>query len=472
MKMIFAVGLRNLPNNTILHRTFCRILCKFLDFYIFCTINFFFFFYLFSQLEQDNEINDLHYISKLGKAILNATHEFEAQDIRPINIISSKFLKPKLMQRKGERWTFGDSYHYKEKEGHRILFRARVYKIILDKRNNDSSKLQATGLIYRHYGRLHTVYATKKIILSAGSIGSPIILLKSGVGPAELYEDLNNDIKLVKNISAVGQNLQDHVTTGLNLVSLNETLHLNPWNIFSPLSLIKYFVNGTGPMTMGGCEALGFLQTNANLSVPDLGFVIIPVGVSADGGVYMRHNFNLKESVWFEYYRSLVGKPSVSIMPVVLHPKSHGHVTLKKRIGNRTHVVIDPKYLTNEKDVDLLVLGIRIVQELVKTKPMRELGAKLNTQPFPGCEYEQFDTDSYWKCYVKHLTLTSYHPVGTCRMGFDKNSSVVRPDTFQVHDIDNLYVCDASIMPTMPSGNPQATVGMLAKRFLSTMDND
>lgn len=405
-------------------------------------------------------------MSKLGEAVLNATREFKTQNSEIVN-----FLIPKVMQKKGQRWTFGDNYHYKEKQGHRILFGARVDKIILDRKVNDPSKLQASGLIYKQNGRLHTVYATKKIILSAGPIGSPAILLKSGVGPAELYERLDNEIEMVKNVTAVGQNLQDHVTTGLNLVLLKENLGLNPWNILSPLSIMQYFANGTGPMTMGGCEGLGFIQTSSSLPVPDLGFVVIPVGVHADGGIYMRHNFNLKDSVWLQYFQPLVGKSSVSILPVLLHPKSRGYVTLKRRLDNTIHLAINPKYLTSDEDVDLLVMGIRILQKIIKTKPMRDLGAELNTQPYPGCEDDRFDSDSYWKCYIRHLTLTSYHPAGTCRMGFDKNTSVVRPDTFQVHDIDNLYICDSSVMPSLASGNPQAVVGMLAKRFLNLINS-
>lgn len=426
----------------------------------------------FSKLEKDNEVNELRFVSKFGEAVLNATREFDKQNVKPMNVASSTFFKPKVTQKNGERWTFGDNYHYKQKEGHKILFGARVDNIIIDKKNNDPTKLQATGLIYRQNGRLHTVYASKKIILSAGPIGSPIILLKSGIGPSELYEKLDNQIKLVKNVSAVGQHLQDHVTTGLNLVLLKEDLKLNPWNILSPINVLKYFVNGTGSMTIGGCDALGFIKTNDSVSVPNLGFVVIPGGASTDGGAYMRNNFNIKDSVWLDYYKPLVGKPSASIMPVLLHPKSRGQITLRRHFDNKIHVSIDPKYLTVESDLDVLVTGIRVVQELLKTKPMKQLGAELNTQPFPGCEVERFDTDSYWRCYIRHLTLTVYHPVGTCRMGFDKNSSVVRPDTFQVHDIDNLYICDASVMPNLPSGNTQAVVGMLAKRFLSTIADE
>lgn len=128
--------------------------------------------------------------------------------------------------------------------------------------------------------------------------------------------------------------------------------------------------------------------------------------------------------LWEEYFSSLMNESVITILPVLLHPKSIGEVVINMERPDDPPV-INPKYLSNEKDVETLIKGIRIIQRLVKSKAMKELGARFNNRVFPGCEDFIFDTDEYWRCYVKHLTLTSYHPVGTCKMGSLENNGVV-----------------------------------------------
>lgn len=395
-------------------------------------------------------------------------------------IVASEFIQPYILQQNGRRWSVVDSYH-RLKLKHNIALNAQVEHLLFDDKNVNHAALKAVGVSYKQGGRSYEVYASKCVILSAGTIGTPTILLKSGIGPESLYEKAINKtensikIKMRKNMPAVGMNLQDHVTTGLDLIILNQTLGLEPWNIYAPKHLFDYFVNGDGPLTMTGCELLAFMRTNlANESdlMPDLGFMILPMGTTIDAGVHFRRILNLNEKVWQQYFKPLISTPTISILPIVLHPKSRGFVTIKSWRNDQIKTIIDPRYLTHPHDINVLVIGLKFIAHLINTQPFKAYGAKINPKPFPGCEHNSFASDDYWKCYAKQLTLTAYHPIGTCRMGTGKSNSVIHSDTFQVHEVHGLFVCDASIMPTMPSGNPQAAVGMLARKFLHTFNKN
>ncbi len=190
---------------------------------------------------------------------------------------------------------------------------------------------------------------------------------------------------------------------------------------------------------MNGCEVIGSLSTTKNSTVWDLGYMVLPIGPSSDAGMHFKQILNIKPETWNEYFDPLTSQQTVSILPIVLHPKSRGQVTLKDDV-----ILIDPKYFSHEDDVDLLVTGIRILEQLIEMPSMKRLGAEINPKPFPGCEDFTFGSNNYWKCYVRHLTLTAFHPVGTCRMGAsDDPTSVVNRD-FQVIGIENLFVVDAS----------------------------
>lgn len=397
------------------------------------------------------------------------------------------YRRPKVMQYNGRRWSVADSYYRQNHSLHQIIVNAKVERILFDNDATDTTTAQTTmkavGISYRKYGRVHEVRATKAVILSSGTIGSPTILLKSGIGPEGLYTHGVNKsqkdtsrknllkIELRKNLPAVGEHLQDHVTTGMDLIKLNQTLGLEPWNLYTLNNLFNYFWNGHGPLTMTGCEGLGFIRSKfakygKDEHILDLGFMVIPMGSTIDAGVYFRRFLNINERTWQEYFQPLIATPTISILPIVLHPKSRGFVSIRMSKDDEIETVIQPNYLSHPDDIDVLVAGLRIITKLIDTPPFKAIGASIPKRKIPGCQDMEFGSDEYWRCYAQHLTFTAYHPVGTCRMGKNQSDSVIDPLTFQVHGIEHLYVCDASVMPSMPSANPQAAVGMLAKKFL------
>lgn len=422
----------------------------------------------FRSFEDFLEISDLKSTTPAARAFLDGAAQIFNKDEH------RNFVQPEVVQHNGRRWTVADSYKVLHKR-QSLLLNAKVERVLFE--DGVDGELKAIGIVYRKNGQLHELRAHKAVILASGTIGTPTILMKSGVGPNYVYTQFHNQtesnplkIKLRKDMPAVGQHLQDHVTTGLDLITLNQSLSLEPWNLYSPRNLINYFWSGSGQFTMTGCEGLGFLKTEPDLDVPNLGFMLIPVPSHIDAGVYFHRLFNIAERTWSEYFRSLITTQTISILPIVLHPKSRGYVGIRPTDDGHIQTVIQPQYLSHPHDIDVLVAGIKIVAELINTRAFQALGATITKLHMPGCEELLFESDEYWRCYVQHLTLTAYHYAGTCRMGANANDSVVASDTFQVHGIKNLYVCDASVMPSLPSANPQAAVGMLANKFLHSLN--
>ncbi|XP_066585657.1 glucose dehydrogenase [FAD, quinone]-like isoform X2 [Prorops nasuta] len=273
-------------------------------------------------------------------------------------------------------------------------------------------------------------------------------------------------ITVIKDLP-VGQQLVDHILTGIDLVTLNTSLPLSIGNVFNPKAAFEYFFMGQGPWTSSGIEVVGTFHSslqNNNLTAPDLQIMVMPSGISQDNDLMLRKAMGLSDEVYKEYFLPLAEKNAISITPVLLHPSSFGEVKLSSS-NPFDKPIIDPKYLSNKKDILTLIDGLQFVKKLIKTRPMIELGASLYKKKFPGCENQVFDSQEYWECYVRHLTLTSYHPAGTCRMG-----KVVDP-FFRVYDVSNLYIVDASVLPILPSGNIQAAIIMLAEKAALQLKN-
>lgn len=393
-------------------------------------------------------LNEIQYVSELANAILEAAEEL---GFRQIEEFDKGFRKSKVSQNNGKRWSSSDNV---DVEKH-ILTNSLVGKVNI--KNN-----VAYGVNVISSDKEYEIRATKGVILSAGTYNTPKILQLSGIGPSDVLRLLN--IPLVKDLP-VGLNLQDHIATGLDLVVFNKTLSVNPMNMLNPFHVLNYFVNGKGPLTTPGCEVIGFLSTH-NDETPDLQFMVMPVGISADRGSHLRNILGINNAVWENYFAKSFDKHTATILPIVLHPKSIGLVYINST-DPKLPPCIDPKYLSNKEDIQTLIRGIKLVTTFVETQSMKKLSAHINPITFPGCEEYEIYSDAYWECYVRHLTLSSYHPVGTCSMGTSPSNSVV-DTSFKVFGVDRLFVADASVLPTLPSGNINAAVAMMASLFFDT----
>lgn len=368
-----------------------------------------------------------------------------------------------MNQLKGARVTTSHLHLKKsiDKPNLTILTNSVVIKLLI-RRNH------VYGVKFIRNNKNYVKRCRKAVILSAGVIGTPKILMLSGIGPKEHLQNL--DISVVHDLP-VGKNLQDHVTTGIDLIMINDSLNLSLLDIASPKTVYDYVMGNGGPWTTPGCEAVAFINTifdkKEHDNPPDLQLMALPLGVTKDAGAHLHKLFGILPKIWHDYYNDLSYNNMITILPVVLHPKSRGTVELASNDYN-DKPLIDPKYLSEKDDIAILIKGIRIIQQLLDTPSMRKLNAKIVHKHFPGCENIVFDTDEYWECYVRHVTLSSFHPAGTCKLGpIENNDTVVDWNTFKVKHLNNLLVADASVFPDLPSGNINAAVILIAEKVVN-----
>ncbi|MEZ5752110.1 MAG: GMC family oxidoreductase N-terminal domain-containing protein [Paracoccaceae bacterium] len=294
---------------------------------------------------------------------------------------------------------------------------------------------RASGVTYRDAeGREETVHARAEVVLAAGAIGSPDILLRSGIGPAAMIRGFGGAV--VHDLPGVGQNLQDHADVMIITRSRSRT----PWGVSVPtlparaLDLVNYLVRRRGMFASNMVEAGGFVRSQPQEPRPDLQFHFIPGRKSHRGRV----------AEWGH---------GVSLHTCILRPDSRGSVSRSRPDGAPD---IDLGLLQAETDVERLLRGVKLAREILSQEPMARLGL---TEILPGDDVRD---DDGLRAFIRAQTRTVYHPVGTCRMG--QGPDAVVDARLKVHGIAGLRVADASIMPTIVSGNTNAPAIMIGEK--------
>lgn len=275
--------------------------------------------------------------------------------------------------------------------------------------------------------------AEREIILCAGAIGSPQLLMLSGVGPAAHLRAF--DIPMVCDLPGVGQNLQDHPCTGV-VYECTQPVSLASAESIS--NLVRYLCFKKGPLTSNVAEAGAFLRTSPGCKVPDLQFHF-------GAGYFVEHGFQTFDGHAFAFG------------PTLLHPYSRGDIRL--RSSNPLDApAIRANYFSDPRDMEVMLEGVKLSRALANTKAFAQYrGRELH----PGPESQD---DQALCTHIRKFVETLYHPVGTCKMGRDNDAAAVVDSELRVRGVEGLRVVDASIMPTVVGGNTNAPTIMIAEK--------
>lgn len=332
-----------------------------------------------------------------------------------------------VAQRRGLRANAADGFLRPAlARGHaRLMTGAHVQSVVI-------ANGRATGVTLSRGGRQQTLEARDGVVLTAGAVNTPQLLLLSGIGdPAQLAR---HGIPLVSAVPAVGENLQDHLMAVMHFRTRRQDTMKSAESLASFASLLG---RRRGMLTSNVAEAISFLSTTPG-GRPDIEILFAPVIYAGEGLVPPAfHGF--------------------SLAVVLLAPESRGRVTLRAPQPTAAPV-IDPAYLSDVDgaDVHRLIEGVRMARRIAAEVP---LANEVAAEVLPGL---QATADADIAAFIRASSHTIYHPVGTCRMGSDA-SAVVDP-ALRVRGVDRLWVADASVMPSVPRGHPNAVVAAIADR--------
>ena len=372
-------------------------------------------------------VSDLRTVNPLSEAFVAAGEEAGFQRNPDFNGVSQEGVGLyQVTQSKGQRHSAAAAFLHPAMSRKNLTVRTdtHVFGIYFEgKRAAIVSFQQGNGSMQER--------AEREIIVCAGAVGSPQVLMLSGVGPADHLRQL--DIPVTCDLPGVGRNLQDHPASAV-AYECTKPVSLSSAEEFS--NVVRYMVSKKGPLTSNVAESGAFIKTSASCQVPDLQFHF---GV----GYFVEHGF-----------QQIKGH-AYTFGPTLLHPHSRGEIKL--RSSNPLDAPsIRANYFADSRDLDIMLEGLKLARALAATKAFAAYrGAELH--PGPAAK-----DDAALRAHIAKFTETLYHPVGTCKMGHD--AAAVVDSELRVHGVEGLRVVDASIMPAVIGGNTNAPTIMIAEK--------
>lgn len=378
---------------------------------------------------------DLHplcenYIQAAIECGLKRVNDFNTGDLEGVGLYQNS-------AKDGFRMSTARAYLHpaKKRKNLRIETNAHTTKVLFQGK-------RAIGIEYIQNGKVKKVYAGREVILSAGAINTPQILQLSGVGSAQHLKD--KGIEVVHEQANVGKNMQDHLCISYIYKAKTPTLN----DQLRPLSGklwhgMNYLLRRRGPLSLGVNQGGGFFKTRPDLDRPNIQLYFSPVS----------------------YTKAPPGKRAllspdpfsgITLGTQPTRPTSRGSLEIKSSDPLEVPA-IHPNYLSTNHDINEQLEGVRFMRKLVSAVPLADV---IEEEITPG---KNVETDEEMIADIRARADTVFHPVSTCRMGPDKKTNVVN-DKLQVYGLENLRIVDASIFPTVTSGNTNAPTIMVAEK--------
>ena len=344
-----------------------------------------------------------------------------------------------VTMRNGRRWSTARAFldPARGRPNLKVETEAHTTRVLLEGR-------RAVGIEYMQGGQKKTARAAGEVILSAGAVQSPQILELSGIGRPELLQSYGVEVRHA--LMGVGENYRDHFAPRMNWrVKLPVTLNEQTRGLPFLRELARYALQGKGILTLPAGIVAGFVKTRPELAGPDVQY-------------HFAHASYASAAV-----RKLDSEPGMTIVICQLRPESRGSIHMKSA-DPLAAPAIRPNFLAEAVDRQCVVDGMKIARRIVEQPAMDRFRA-FEMTPGPSVQ-----TDEEWLHFARHNGQTVYHPIGTCKMGHDPMAVV--DDRLRVHGVAGLRVIDASIMPTLVSGNTNAPTIMIAEKGADMIRED
>ena len=385
---------------------------------------------------QDGPLNVQDY-----RTILPVTHQFvkAAQEAGFVYTNDLNGSKPEAVgysqqNRKGRRRASGAQTYLKQSRKRtnlRIETEALASRLLFEGK-------RCVGVTFTQGGQEKTIRARKEVILCGGVVNSPQLLQISGVGPAQHLQSIG--VPVLHDLPGVGSNLQDHYVARIahrvkGVVTINQLSR----GVRLAAEVLRYAFTGRGALTFGVTSAQVFCRSNPDKPSPDLQLLFTPGSYNYDPSKY----------------GALEVEPGVTVAVCPVQPSSRGTI-LARSADPTMHPTIAPNYFSHPNDARVLLSGIRLARQILSAPTMAAISV-IETQPGPDLQ-----SDEDLIAYTKKFGTSYMHGVGTCRMGIDETCVV--DERLRVRGLSGLRVVDASIMPTLTTGNTNATTVMIGEK--------
>ncbi|XP_055321240.1 glucose dehydrogenase [FAD, quinone]-like [Sitodiplosis mosellana] len=343
----------------------------------------------------------------------------------------------------------------KDRKNLHIMKHTFAEKILIKNKRAYGVKLVYNGMGVHKFKAI----ARKEVIVSAGAVMSPHLLLLSGIGPEKRLKKLG--IPIESNV-AVGENLWDHPIIFLwfkfNPTAIPATAQLD--------SIYKYVTSKSGPLASIAVSRLcGFINSVNGTGVPDfqIGFLYIPSN-STSALELVLEKYSYTDEIKQALLNEIKSHDLAIVSPIQLHQKSRGVIKLSSA-SPKDYPIINPRYFNEVEDMEAMLRVVKLQVSYLNTTAYKNGGGQFVDLPIPECNALGRGSDDFYRCYIRYLTASTYHAAGTCKMGnFATDPTAVVDHQLNVRGISNLRVVDASIMPNTVSGNINAATLMVGEK--------